>query len=109
INVVTQPLALHLHVAMIFKTGFYTRHRAYLWVRAQPPFTQLLEQLTMTTGQLAAVAHPRAVKEDFQRARGADHWIQLPQAARRGITRIHERLLAACRRVAIHALETGVR
>ena len=60
----------------------------------------------MVSRQFPALDVADPVNEKVERPRGRHARIELPQASRGRVARIHERLLAACQRLLVEALET---
>ncbi len=100
------PLA---QLAIVAEAARDSAHGARVPGCRQAEPAQPLEQLALARRGGGALERPEAVEESRERPRGGNARVELPQAPGGRVARIHEHLLAALARLAVHALEAGER
>src|SRR6516165_1335589 len=109
VDLVRQRAAPLADMAVVAEASLHPLHGARFRRYRQPVRTQQLEQLALPRGQEHALDDADPVEESAERATRRDARIELPEAPRRRVARVHEHLLAALARELVHPLEAGDR
>ena len=109
VDVVAELVTLAANSRVVLETAGHALDDVDLRTRAQSERAQRREHLAVQARRFPALRGADAVEVEVERAARGDRRVELPEAARGGIARIGERLLAHRRLAAVQAVERAPR